>query len=281
MNPTTTRRRTRAGRALAAACGAGVLLLGTAACGAAGNGAAAAGAGEHPGQQAGAGDQQGRRFPGAVGRVAAVADRTAQVQGMQGQVAVTWTAGTAFTTQVAATLADVKVGACVFVGSADQASSASPTTTVAATMVRITQPVDGTCGPTMRGPVQGSGPQQGAPPSGSPAGGQRPQFRGMGGAVGKVTALSTAGFTVASTRPGSENATSVAVTVSGSTAYTKTVVGAASDVKVGVCVQAEGAADDTGAITATRIAISPAQGGQCDGRVRMGPGGNGTNGQVS
>jgi hypothetical protein len=61
-------------------------------------------------------------MPGANGKVAAVTDSTAQVQGMDGQVAVTWTGSTTFTKDVSATLADVEVGDCVLVGSTDQPS---------------------------------------------------------------------------------------------------------------------------------------------------------------
>jgi hypothetical protein len=42
-------------------------------------------------------------------------------------------------------------------------------------------------------------------------------------------------------------------------------------VKVGVCVQANGTSDNTGAVAATRIAVSPAVNGQCGGfQVRSG-----------
>jgi hypothetical protein len=86
-----------------------------------------------------------------------------------------------------------------------------------------------------------------------------------------VTAVSATGFTVSATTPGSTTKTTVAVTVSGTTTYTTTATGAASDVKVGVCVQANGTSDDTGAVAATRIAVSPAVDGQCGGfMVRSG-----------
>ena len=220
------------------------------------------------------------QFPGASGKVAAVAGRTAQVQGMQGQVAVSWTASTSFTKEVSAALADVEVGSCVAVSSADQATSgsATPPTAVTAGTVRITQPVDGSCGPS-RGPGAGtdSGPQLGGtPPSGAPSGGPRPQVRAIGGAVGEVTAVAATGFTVSSQVPGSDDRTTVTVTVGGGTTYTRTAAGAASDVKVGVCVQAQGTTDDTGAVTAKTIAVSTPRDGECGGFVRMSAGATGT-----
>jgi hypothetical protein len=275
-------------RALRATCAAAVLLLGVSACG---NGANATGrTGSTTGPRAGAqgeGFPQGQRagfgMPGVVGKVAAVTGSTAQVQGFEGQVAVSWTASTAFTRQVGAALSEVKVGECVFVAAADPTASGSATSsaTITASTVRITQPTNGSCTPAVRRPSgsTGTGDQSdGAPPSGAPRSGQRPPMR-MGGAVGTVTAVSASGFTVASTSPGSGQQTSVAVTVDGSTTYTKTVAGAADDVKVGVCVQAEGTTDTTGAVTATRIAVSRPDNGQCGGFGRLRP--SGATGQAS
>ena len=68
----------------------------------------------------------GRPRPGASGEVAAVSGSTAQVQSDQrGQVAVTWTEDTTFTQQVDATLADVTVGSCVMVTTADDGDTAA------------------------------------------------------------------------------------------------------------------------------------------------------------
>jgi hypothetical protein len=299
----TVRTRPRVIRTAAATCAAALLLLGAAACGSAANNGATSGpnseGGQQGGPQGGPQDQRaGGGMPGAFGKVAAVTDHVAQVQGMQGQVAVSWTAATTFTKDVAATLSDVKVGTCVLVlpsskDTSDQGTSGNssgggtPPTAVTAASVRITQPTGGSCSPT-RGPGGGDGPQlQGAPPSGgvpsgAPQGGQRPQVRGLGGAAGKVTAVSAAGFTVASAMPGSSSPTPVTVTVGATTTYTTTAQGAASDVKVGVCVQAQGSADDTGAVTATRIAVSMPQDGQCGGMVRMrSSAGDGTTSQGS
>lgn len=269
----------RLARKVAAVCGAAALLLAVSACGSNNKG----GNGDANGQSYGQGGPQtqqqggdGTRFPGANGKVAAVADDTAQVQGMNGQVAVTWTGTTTFTKDVSAALADVKVGECVLVGSDDQdASSTTPATKVTATSVRITPKTNGSCGVGLGGPggpggAQGDGPQlNGTPPEGAPSGGQRPQMRGFGGAVGEVTAATASGFTVAAMTPGSDAKTTVTVTVDGDTTYVTTAKGAASDVKVGVCVAANGTTDDTGAVTATTIAVSPPQDGQCGGVMRF------------
>lgn len=288
---TTIRTRPRLTRTLAAASGATLLLIGAAACGSTGAGATANGPTSEGGQQGGPANQRAGAMPGAVGKVAAVADHTAQIQGMQGQVAVSWTTATTFTKEVAASLADVKVGTCVLVlpvgqGTGTGSSSSGVPTAVTASSVRISEPTDGTCSPVL-GPDGAGGPQlQGTPPSGAPQGGPRPQVRGLGGAMGKVTAVSGSGFTVSSVVPGSTAATTVTVTVGAATTYTTTAKGAPADVKVGVCVQAQGTADDTGAVTATRIAVSTPQDGQCGGfaRMRSGDGGpmNGpANGQPS
>jgi hypothetical protein len=276
MTSTTTPTRPRPTRVLATSLGVSALLLGAVACGSSANNTGATGqTGEQPGQQGGPSSQQGGAVPGVMGKVAAVTDRTAQVQGLQGQVAVSWTAATTFTAQVGAALSDVKVGDCVFVAPSGQDSSAgaTPATSVTAASVRISPATDGTCGPTGRGPDGGPGPQlQGPPPSAAPQGGQRPQVRGFGGAVGKVTAVSATGFTVAAATPRADGqtpgTTSVTVTVGADTTYTTTAKGSAGDVKVGVCVQAEGTTDDTGAVSATRIAVSQPENGQCGGMIR-------------
>ena len=97
---------------------------------------------------------------------------------------------------------------------------------------------------------------------------------------GKVTAVSGSGFTVAAEtfagRPaggGSAPATPsgtptfttrpVTVTTSSATTYTTTKAATSSAVAVGKCVSARGATDNTGAVTATSIAVTPAVNGAC------------------
>ena len=107
MNSTPHRHR----RPRPAACGVGVLLVGAPACGSARTTDPASGS-----PTIGTRSPPEGQFPGASGKVAAVDGTTIQVQSPQdGQVAVTWTASTTFTQEVAASLADVKVGDCVVV----------------------------------------------------------------------------------------------------------------------------------------------------------------------
>ncbi|MCZ4498754.1 MAG: hypothetical protein JWQ74_1307 [Marmoricola sp.] len=299
LSSSTLASRTVVARRIAAVCGSGVLLLGAAACGSDGgtqNSAAPSGA-----ATGGAQSTQQQRLPGANGKVAAVSGSTAQVQSQSdGQVAVSWTSATTFTKQVSANLGDVKVGDCIAVTSADAAAAAMPTpgttptpaTKVDAGSVRITRAAaDGSCaigGGQGRGPQNGQGgaPQGnaegGAPPVGGSTGqgggqnggqnggqsGARGQFRGFGGgAFGTVKAVSSTGFTVTSTLPGAAGSTAttseVVVTVSGTTTYSTTAKGTASDVKVGSCLRADGKTDDTGAITATTVQLTTAVDGEC------------------
>jgi hypothetical protein len=61
---------------------------------------------------------------------------------------------------------------------------------------------------------------------------------------------------VNATNPTTKATTTKTVDVSGTTTYTQTTSAAATGLAVGKCVQAIGAADDTGAVTATSITIS-------------------------
>ncbi|RNL63084.1 hypothetical protein EFK50_15335 [Nocardioides marmoriginsengisoli] len=266
---------------IAAACGAGVLLLGAAACGSddPANAGADSGTNAGPGttQQDGAQDRtQGGQRPGANGKVAAVSGSTAQVQSMgSGQVAVTWTASTAFTKQVSAKLADLSVGDCVVVtpvDSDDGTGATTPPTAVTASSVRITEKVDGSCSPVRVGRPgggSGGGPQLDGDPGGG-ATGARPTRGGFGGAFGEVKAVAANSFVVTTEMPTGDDptkttSTEVTVTVGKATTYRTTAPGSAADVKVGVCVNADGKTDDTGAVTATRIAVTPTVEGECSG----------------
>jgi len=214
--------------------------------------------------------------PGASGEVADVTGRTMQVQNpVTGQVAVTWTAKTSFTQQVAASLDDVSVGDCVMVTSTSDSSASTDSSAISADTVRITPAVDGECaaaadrgaGPGGLGQLMTSGPAPEGMPTDAPSDlGQR--VEGPAGAFGKVSAVSASGFTVASVRPtapGSTEsaATAVAVTVTDDTSYTTTAKATSAAVKVGLCVDARGDEDSTGAVTADTIAVSPKVDGQC------------------
>lgn len=263
-------------RAIAAALGSGVLLIGLTGCGSGAEPAASTKQSSSPKTtQSGGGRGD---FPGASGEIAAVDGSTAQVQSqVSGQVAVSWTGSTDFTKQVAARLADVKVGDCVMVASGQRAGSdgGSADSTVAATTVRISEKTDGSCAPGGPGGGPGGAPDRTELPEGAtpPDGGDQPRVRSFGGAFGEVTAVSASGFTVDSARPGSDNTASTKVTVRGTTTYSQQAKGAASDVKVGGCMTATGKTDDTGAITATAIQLSPAENGECGGPMMVQRGG--------
>jgi hypothetical protein len=268
------------------AASAGVLLLSLAACGGNGSQASATQQGGQEGQStqqggaSGAGRGGAGRFPGANGLVAAISGKTLQVQGQSGQTAVTYTASTTFSAQVAAKLADVTVGSCVQVTAPQDAASSgaggsttAPTAITAAT-VRITAATDGSC---TRGGFGGGTPgdrPSGAPsgmptarPSGAPGAGGR-GFGGVG-AFGQVKAVSGTGFTVTAQQPGpngdSGQTREVTVTVSADTSYTTTKAATAAALAVGKCVSATGQSDDTGAVAARRISVSDAVNGQCTG----------------
>lgn len=218
-------------------------------------------------------------FPGGSGKVVAITGSTAQVQSQSAQVAVSWTKNTAFTKQIKINAAAVKVGSCVMVSSSQTSGQDTTASVVAATSVRITAATDGSC--TMgRGNFGGFNGQRGGGQPDNHAGGQTPQGTrptarpsgtpGFGrGAFGQITAVSPDGFTVRSARPGSTKPstkatpTTVKVTTTKSTSYTTTAKAAAADVKIDVCVTSSGKADDTGAITASRIAVSSPVNGEC------------------
>jgi hypothetical protein len=269
------------------AVSASVLLLSLAACGGdSGDSAAAdtAQGGQAAGRPATDGPQGGPgagRFPGANGLIADISGKTLQVQAQDSQTAVTYTDTTTFTAQVAAKLADVKVGSCVQVSPAQIGSSSGDAAAITAATVRITPATDGSCAPGgMGGGRPGADAPSGMPtdlptdlptdrPSGAPSGG--PGGRGFG-AFGQVTAVSASGFTLAQQafgpgqgRDQSGETTEVTVTVASDTTFTTTKKSSAAALAVGKCVSATGQADDTGAIAAERISVSEAVDGRCTG----------------
>lgn len=240
----------------------------------------------------GSGFGGGQGFPGASGKVAAIAGKTLQVQNAQsGQVAVTYTAKTTFTEAVKASAAAVQVGSCVTVrGTSDPTSAtAKATDPVTAASMQLSVPVKGVCG--VRGGFGGGGFGGGAGANGG--GGTRPSsaptgapgsLRGPGGGLGgarpvsgRVTAVDGSTITVAAVTFGrglgaagdtaspaaTPSTTAVKVTTTAATTYTKTVSGSAKSLAVGNCVTAIGTASETGAVTATVIASQPAVNGEC------------------
>ncbi|MDQ1733079.1 MAG: hypothetical protein QOK10_3238 [Pseudonocardiales bacterium] len=244
-----------------------------------------------------------RQLPGASGEVVAIAATTLQVQNSTSQTAVTYTKTTSFTDTAPATAAMLKVGLCVSARPAPSSSASSsatsapgnrPTSVVAA-RITLSQPVNGECaagfgsggggtgGGGFGGFARGTG---GAQPSGTPGGnnGARPSgaarggFGGFGGgfgATGKISSISGTTFVVASVRrpvpngqttpSAAPNSSDITVTTTSTTIYRQTLKSTASAVKVGRCVTALGKADDTGAITATAISVSPKENGSCAG----------------
>ena len=226
-------------------------------------------------------------MPGASGTIAAISGKTLQVQSDQaGQVAVTYSAATAITREADAALSDVAVGECVMVG-ADPTTSGADTGAVAATSVRITDPVNGACTGGLG--IGGPGGRPGGMPSEMPSemptdrpsdmppggpGGMRP------GTSGKVTGVTATGFTVDAVQPvppgsatQSTNTSPVAVAVDGRTTYTKTVDATAADLEVGLCTMASGSADNSGSVSATRTGLSNPVNGACGMGMRPGFGG--------
>lgn len=247
-------------RSLATIALGGALVLALTACGTTSTGAAAP-ASQLPSRSSGA-----RGGPAASGKIAAVDPSDIQVQNNGGQVTVKFSGSTTFTNQVSGTLADVTQGSCVIV--------AGTGTPIVARTVAITAAGGDSCalGGGLR-PQNGGGGRSSGSTAPRPSGGNR----NGGRAAGKVTAVTSTGFTVQEDNRQTGATTDVQVTVDAGTTYTKSASADASALKVGECVAANGQTDDTGAVTARTIAISQAGPNGCaDGRQRNGNGnGNG------
>ena len=215
--------------------------------------------------------------PAASGSIASISGTSMEVQNQQtGQETVEWTSSTTFSHTVSASLSTVAVGDCVSAIGTPSGSS------VAANQVTISQPdSSGTCQAGGGGLGFGGGSASGGPPSGFtppnggtfPGGGSQPSggnFANFGSASGKVTAVSGSGFTVegvlrsAANRSSSPKTTSITVSTSSSTNYSQTASTDSSSLAVGLCVTAQGSADQQGNITATSISIrNPDSSGSC------------------
>jgi len=250
------------------AVAASALLLILAGCGGGGGGQAA------PASNGGAQSVQngpGAGFPGGSGEVVEVDGATAQVQSRSGQVAVSWTKDTTFTREVAGSAADVKVGSCVMVQPAGQNATGASDDEITAGTVRVLPATDGQCSAGRPSGLP-EGEQRMLPEGGRPSGdasdGQA--RRRVMGAFGQVTSVTASALVVKSNRPGSVDGISVTVSTTDDTRFLTTAQASASDVKVGACVTSTGQADDTGAITATMIAISQKSDGECGVVMRFG-----------
>ena len=226
---------------------------------------------------------------------------TLQVQNDQtGQVAVTYTASTGITAEVAGDLADITVGSCVRVQSATDATDgeaeSDADTPVVATTVTVVAAVDGSCaaggaGGGAGGGAVGAGRRRRARP-GRPArparrcAAERPDGARAGagrGVVGEVSAVDGDAFTVESSAPAAgeeasaDTMTTIEVTATSSTTVSITEEAGAAALTTGRCVVAAGEADGTGAVTATTLAVSD----PVDGTCTVGFGGGGRGGATS
>lgn len=315
---------TRTGRLLAvagAAAAAGAVVL--AACssgGASGSsptGAASGspGAGRGPVQsdstaprRGGFGGGAGGFAPAASGVIAALSGRTMQVQNAtDGQVAVSYTAKTAFTQTVTVARSALTVGTCVNAvgaasgtGSGGAGSGSTGDTAFTATTITVSPTAkDGSCAAAGFGGRARGGSATGRPsgfptafPSGFPSGfrgsGGRPsgfptgafgsgapgRFGGTGGlggfATGSVSSVTSGGIVVSEPAAGGRAARTVTVTIDSSTQITRQGTATAKALAVGKCVTATGSTASSGAVTATRIALSPAGPDGCTGRTGFG-----------
>ncbi|HEY7103210.1 MAG TPA: hypothetical protein VH573_16370 [Mycobacteriales bacterium] len=224
-----------------------------------------------PGSAGGSGAPGRGRGPAASGEIAAVTGKTLQVQNSQSQTAVTWSASTAFTKTVPATLA---VGDCVTATGTAGSGSA-----LTATSVRVLS-TGGTCTPNRNGGPAG-GPDR--TPRPRPSGGFSPPAGRAGGgqdfatAFGTVSAVSASTVTVtgrlltggrfrgSGTPAATPTSGPVTVTLGSSASVLRTVKATGADAKVGTCAVATGKADSSGAVAATAIALSAKAANGCTG----------------
>jgi hypothetical protein len=189
-----------------------------------------------------------------------------------GQVTVNFTASTTFTQTSPVNAAALKVGDCVSAVARPAMTSATPSarptanrsalTKLTATTVTIT----GTAGSCSRGSAPSARPTNRPRPTASP--GTRGRFGGggFGAAFGVVASLHGNGFVVAQTRTTNTSTATpsmVTVTTTGATSYQQTGAATKAALKVGQCATAIGSTDDTGAVTARSIAVSPPTNGTC------------------
>ena len=236
------------------------------------------------GQSQGQGGGQRGGFGGAggggtIGQIAAIDGTTLQVQDSSSQTAVSYSSSTAITKTVSVDLSAVTVGSCITAttaptGGAASAGSGSSAGSAggAVTSVSISQPTGGSCAtgfgggqggarPTDRPSIRPSNRPSGRP-SGAPSGG----FGGgnfVAPTTGQVTAVSGSTITVNALDFQTQKTASKTVTVDGSTKYSTTQSGAASDLVVGQCVVARGKADDSGTVAATALTVSAPLNGSC------------------
>lgn len=224
--------------------------------------------------------------PAAFGTIAAVAAGSFEIQNAStGQTTVDYSSTTPITAQRAATLAAVAAGECITATAApagSTASGAAPSSgtsgraqAITASAVIITPATNGSCafGGIGVGGQRASGATRPTdrPPSGSRS--PRPGgARGFGDVVsGRVQFVTGAAITVLSTRrgpdtssPAPSTSTTNTVDVTPATTYIQTVVANPSALVIGRCATVQGKADSTGAVSATRIAVSTPSAQGCE-----------------
>lgn len=213
----------------------------------------------------------GARGPAAYGLAAAITGDTIEVQDpATGQVSVIFSAKTLFTQSQKAVLSAIRIGDCVTAVGATATTSASaspsaPSTSFTATTLTVSPSANGTC---TAGPGGGGGGFGGfgggrasgsVRPSGAPSGGTAGNRVRIGDfATGTVTAVSGSTVTIRTIARGSQQASTDTVTTTSTTTVTRTARVTSAALKVGECVSANGTTSSSGAVTATRIALSTA-----------------------
>lgn len=237
-------------------------VVGVAACG---SGAKAANSSASPTPDRGTVNRNG-----AAGQLVQINGQTLILTGAAGDITVTFSGTTTFTRMSTAVLADIVPGLCmVATGQKDSAGALSAMT------VRLSPKLSSGCG---------SG--QFVPPNQSPGGSPRPVPSGQPAAAfvsGEVTAATGTSITVLTGASGTQT-----ITVPTTANVTRTSSAAATDLRTGECLRANGARDSAGAVAATSITITPAGpsgtcatglgGGRGAGRVGASPGASAPNG---
>lgn len=215
--------------------------------------------------------QQGERpsgMPeGVSGLIASAEDGQLQVQGSDSQTTVRYTEETTVRTNVEIAATDIKVGDCITAMTGEDDAT---------TTITVTEAVDGGCGvggfPGGGTPGGGDLPEGGFPegerpegvPTERPGGGEMPEDGFGGFTVGTVTAVEADVLTVDAVGQDGETTRST-VDVSTDTSITTTVDGSTADIVEGLCVTAQGEADDAGGYDATSLSLSqPDADGECN-----------------
>jgi hypothetical protein len=218
------------------------------------------------------------RAPAASGQIAYISGDTLEVRDQAtGQTTVKITSKTAITATVAVTLKAVAKGSCITASGTKAKNGALDASTVTLTATN-----GGKCGGGYRVPLGRGGGDFAPRSTGSST--PRRQFTPPANAAtafGKVTAVGGSKVTVdgtmfsfsAARRSSSKSKKATSTTVpkakkltvdlSSKTKYLKTGAGTAKSLKVGECATAFGSTSSIGAVTATRLSVSPATSAGC------------------